>query len=98
MSYKLMQKYDFFFNQRVFFIPSLKKNPLSVLLRPPTLQLTVDKIRHQFIQVQARIAAIDTVVLVGIDTEFELLAGVLKGRDHVNGILEMHVVVARSVH
>ena len=62
------------------------------------LQFPDDKIRHQLIQVQAGVAAVDAVVFVRIDAHLKLLIGLLKGGGHIEGVLEMHVVVARAVN
>ena len=62
-----------------------------------SLQLTIDEVGHQLVKVEAGVAPIDAVVLIGIDSEFELLTSIFKGSNHVDRILEMDIVVARSV-
>ena len=46
---------------------------------------------------QAGVAAVDGVVLVGIEEHLILLVGLVELRHEVDGILEMHVVVGRAV-
>ena len=62
-----------------------------------SLQFPLDKVGHQLVEVQAGVAAVDAVVLVGIDAHLELLIGLLEGGDEVEGVLEVDVIVARTV-
>ena len=50
------------------------------------------------IEVQASVSAIDGVVFVGIETEFELLARLLQSRYHIHRILNMDIVIASAVY
>jgi hypothetical protein len=51
----------------------------------------------QLEEVIAIVRAADAVRLVGINHETELLAGLDESFDHLNAVLEMHIVIARSV-
>ena len=61
------------------------------------LQFVLEVIEDQVEEVVAVICAADAVRLVGIDHETELLARLDQRFDHLNGVLEMHVVVSSAV-
>ena len=58
----------------------------------------MDEIGHQLVEVETGVSAIDAVVFVGVDAEFELFAGGFECGDHVDCILEVDVVVAGAMH
>ena len=62
------------------------------------LQLPSKEICEQLVQIQARIASIDAMVLVGIDTKLELFIRFLQSCKHSHGVLKMHVVIAAAMY
>ena len=61
------------------------------------LQILQDEVGEFVVEVQTGVAAVNRVVLVGIEEHLVLLVGLVELRHEVDGILEMHVVVGRAV-
>ena len=61
------------------------------------LQILQDVVRELVVEVQTGVAAVNGVVLVGVEEHLVLLIGLVELRHEVDGILEMHVVVGRAV-
>ena len=61
------------------------------------LEFTIDEVSHQLVEVEAGVATVDAVVLVGIDAKLELFASIFQSRHHIDCVLEVDVVVASAM-
>ena len=85
---------------RLFFSPQLLSAYRSVALRAKgcVLQIIEEELRHALIEMQARVAAIDKVVAVGVDLHLKLLVGLHQSFRIFRTIAVVYIVVGRTVN
>lgn len=85
---------------RLFFSPQLLSAYRSVGLRAKgyVLQIIEEEFRHAFVEMQARVAAIDKVVAVGVDLHLKLLVGLHQSFRVFRAIAVVYIVVGRTVN
>lgn len=62
------------------------------------LQIIEEELRHALIEMQARVAAIDKVVAVGVDLHLKLLVGLHQSFRVFRAIAVVYIVVGRTVN
>lgn len=62
------------------------------------LQIIEEELRHALIEMQARVAAIDKVVAVGVDLHLKLLVGLYQSFRIFRAIAVVYIVVGRTVN
>lgn len=83
----------FYIEQKKKYFAYAESNSFLSLL----LQILQNEVRQLVVEMQAGVAAVNGVVLVGIEEHLILLAGLVELGHKVDGVLEMNVVVGSAV-